>query len=190
MSYCHYLPTGASFIFLIWFFVLRYSSKENLLLLDLNNLPDKPNSVLSSSDSIPNESQETNGELSTPGTVYDASHSLLVFVKLLRGLHLGKEMYKRNEVHLYTRELPFLLPKPLTEKGTRIFFFPCISCKTTLLWRKSVYLAVSSAAYDFEACNLATLFHGTKLGFLGHQFYAQVWTQTKIEAVPAGKSGS
>ena len=53
-----------------------------------------------------------------------------------------------------------------------------------------MYLAVSSAAYDFEACNLATLFHGTKLGFLGHQFYAQVWTQTKIEAVPAGKSGS
>ncbi|XP_068680843.1 protein FAM91A1-like [Montipora foliosa] len=46
--------------------IKRYSSKENLLLLDLNNLPDKPNSVLSSSDSIPNESQETNGELSTP----------------------------------------------------------------------------------------------------------------------------
>lgn len=43
----------------------RYSSRENLLTLDLSNLPDKPNSVISS-DSASSDVPETNGELSTP----------------------------------------------------------------------------------------------------------------------------
>ncbi|KAK2553702.1 Protein FAM91A1 [Acropora cervicornis] len=41
------------------------SSKENLLTLDLINPPQKANSLISS-DSVSNESQETNGEISTP----------------------------------------------------------------------------------------------------------------------------
>lgn len=44
----------------------RYGSRDNLLTLDLNNLPEKTNSV-ASLDTPANDAQETNGELSTTG---------------------------------------------------------------------------------------------------------------------------
>ncbi|XP_078360710.1 protein FAM91A1-like [Oculina patagonica] len=43
----------------------RYGSRDNLLTLDLNNLPEKTNSVASALDTSPNDTQETNGELPT-----------------------------------------------------------------------------------------------------------------------------
>ncbi|RMX37295.1 hypothetical protein pdam_00008922 [Pocillopora damicornis] len=44
----------------------RCSSKDNLLTLDLSNLPDKANSMTTSLDTLSSDSHETNGELSTP----------------------------------------------------------------------------------------------------------------------------
>ena len=55
---------------LLWFSDLcffRCSSKDNLLTLDLSNLPDKANSMTTSLDTLSSDSHETNGELSTPG---------------------------------------------------------------------------------------------------------------------------
>lgn len=46
----------------------RYGSRDNLLTLDLNNLPEKTNSV-SSLDTPANDAQETNGESSTTGNI-------------------------------------------------------------------------------------------------------------------------